>query len=327
MGTPKENVEHNAHIRQNEKIFLIKHNDPKVRVQLVTDPTHILYDERVKEKPSDAFVQTVVDFGIQYPVKLTKGPKDGEVQTFLVVDGRKRFQGWEMANAILKKEKRDLIPLPVEFAEGEDVRLAEQMVLLNEQRTPDNPINKAQKAKNILGRSGDMARAAMVFNLPQSGVKMLISLLDLDPKVQDLIRSGELSATAGAQLRQLPKDEQFKTAKEILAEQAKAAKVHGGRKLSVSKVKAHVRAKKANKKSGKKTHSAASTGKKDLKGILKYLEKQAEEPKLSPQRSGWLTGAADAIRFVITGKDPHKEFVVPVVMKKEEEEKAKTKAA
>ena len=96
------------------------------RLKLVTDPSHILYDERAKEKPDPALIASLEDNGQEQNILVADTP-DG----LLIVGGRRRYKaaealGWETISAKIIKVENDSQLL--ELMIGENLRKEKTLV-------------------------------------------------------------------------------------------------------------------------------------------------------------------------------------------------------
>jgi ParB-like chromosome segregation protein Spo0J len=74
---------------------------------------------------------------------------------------------------------------------------------------------RAEKLQKYLSMGRSEEQAAVVFGIPKSAVKQLLSLLDLARPVQQAVQAGKLSPTAAAQLVGLTREEQVKALQEV----------------------------------------------------------------------------------------------------------------
>lgn len=182
-------------------------------VVVVLDHDHFLYDARAEEPLSEERIANFDAFGVLEPVLVWKDPTAGVTG---VVAGRKRTLGLRVANArrVARGEEPHL--LPVIAVKGDETALTEIMILENEGRDEDSPLNKARKTKKYMDllesagaeRSETKLRAAVVFGVTTKTVEARLKLLELKPEVQQAVEKRKIGFWAATELHGLGEEEQ-----------------------------------------------------------------------------------------------------------------------
>lgn len=238
------------------------------KLTIVTDPAHPLYDERIKLPLDESLVKNIMVYGIKVPVLIRK---NGEVLE--VVDGRQRVRAAIEANRRFEEEGGLAVKVRVVLEKGSDAEMMGVGILTNELRQGDDIIVKARKAKRVLDLNPDEGACALLFGVSVAHLRRWIKLLTTDTKVQKAVEAGEISATAAAELADLPRDQQIEALEKLTGEAA------GGKKLTVGAAKRAVK-----RASGQVKHE---------KPPVRLLQKFYEAPELDPQDKallGWVLG-------------------------------------
>ena len=160
-------------------------------LNIATEPTDPLYDSRVMEKIDDAFVQSIIKYGIIQPVVISKRDEQPWVTA-----GRRRTLGARIANERLKPTGHPGVLVPCVYKTGNDELNFERMVAENEHRKPDNVINKAEKCQRLIDMGRSVSDIANIFGVSTQTINNWLSLLELPKSERDAIIAGEVSAHA-----------------------------------------------------------------------------------------------------------------------------------
>ncbi len=244
-------------------LFLV---DP-LAVEVVTDPEHYLYDARAEEPLSEEFLASLED-GVEVPVFVTK---DG-LRTMLVA-GRGRTIGLRIVNERREKAGLERLLLPTIVKKGSPIELKALMILENEARREDSPLNKARKTQQYLamllakdedegtpivpGLTEAKRRTAKVFNVTVKTVEARLKLLELRPEVQQAVEEKKIGFWAATELHGLEPEKQVEALTTLAQETTET-----GKKPSIE------RAKQAAEKDGAK-------GRERLKAALEALKDAA----------------------------------------------------
>lgn len=170
-----------------------------------------LYDKRVEWKPDEGIVLSIMTYGVQEPVLVTK---IGE--SAYGVDGRQRINCSREANRRLQAEGKEQIRVPVVVKKGDPSKLFGIAITANEARIDDTPVEKAEKIVQYMDMGRSEEEAAITFRMSVANLRQLIKVFDLAPAVLKMVRSGELKTSAAIQLVDLPPEEQIKKVEELL---------------------------------------------------------------------------------------------------------------
>ena len=167
-------------------------------------------DPRIKMDPPDHLVQSILALGVINPVTVREEEHDGK-KRWVVLAGRQRVRAARCANLVIEQSKkgsplhgRGKISIPCIVEKCSDLDATKIMIVENEHRTDDTPINRARKAADLMSRNGgDLDDAAMVFGVNKQTIRNYLSLLEASSKVQRAVESGKISPTAGYELAKI----------------------------------------------------------------------------------------------------------------------------
>lgn len=170
-------------------IFLIPPEDLVIEgIDTPKDKTNPLDDSVRNSAPVDiALAESLVEFGQQVPVTVTKGD-DGRV---LVIAGKRRTRAARWANLnLLKKGQAPLQMERVYRRKGEDVDLTAALVIENEGRKDDSHVIKASKAARLASMGMATARIAKAFGQSETQVRIWLRLDRLHPQLKEALSAG-----------------------------------------------------------------------------------------------------------------------------------------
>lgn len=179
---------------------------------------HVLWDPRIGLPLTDEFVLSILLFGVQQPVIPRKNGPLSEV-----VIGRQRVRGTRLANDPAWRKRMEsekgvepgsytalpkvLVPTMAPIKVDDFGALARR-ILENELRQNDGPVEKARNAAQMRAMGASDEVIAACFNCSVKQVQKLLSILDLDAKVQQAIERSEVSFSAAVQLTDLTREQQ-----------------------------------------------------------------------------------------------------------------------
>lgn len=238
--------------------------DPE-KLTLITDPKHPLYDIRATQEPDEVLVRSILKRGVKNPVIVRKnGKRDDGSDVVEIVDGRRRYIAAREANRRLTDEGADaleLIRVPCILEKGNENEAIEVMVLTNEQRREDDPLNRAAKAVRLLERGRTEEEVADVFGVTTAAVRAMVALHSASDDVRAAVKSGAINQSMAVKLSDLPAPKQKEQLEEIATAKAE------GKKVTTADVAAKVKAEKtggpARKAPGKKEIKRAIDGLQD----------------------------------------------------------------
>lgn len=190
---------------------------PPESLILIEDPKHPRYDRRVEKPLTDAFIRSLMTFGVRKPIEARKDGKDANgLDRLEVADGRRRARGAIEANRRLLASGQEPLLVQVLLVKGDDADMDLAMVLGNEGRLEDDLLTKAEKAQRLIDRVGE-EKAALAFSVEVETMKGWLSLLDLSDDIKAKVRVGEISSTAARHLVDIPREEQATFVESIVA--------------------------------------------------------------------------------------------------------------
>jgi ParB/RepB/Spo0J family partition protein len=182
-------------------------------------PEHPLWDKRCKLPPDENLARRMIRDGFRGAIEVRKNGKKLEV-----VFGRRRVKSCRLAREIAKKEGTEAPDCVVRVVRGDDHELFGTRVSENTLRKDLAIIEKAEELKRYMALGRTEEEAAEIFDMTKAGVKNLLRLFDLDTSVRKSIESGDISFSAGAELADLPRDEQKEQLGKLLDDAKKGIK-------------------------------------------------------------------------------------------------------
>lgn len=172
------------------------------------DPAQLTYDVE-KDHPlyetdrkrvlvlDEALVLSFMAVGVQVPIKVVV---ESDPKRYVVTDGRRRVFNVLEANRRLKAVGEPELTVPVTVVKGDEAKLQEIMISLNEIRTEHSVMAKAEKAARFLDRvQGDAAKVARAFGVQTQTIGTWVKLASLSTKVKKLIEDGKIAPSAAEQ--------------------------------------------------------------------------------------------------------------------------------
>jgi ParB family chromosome partitioning protein len=175
-------------------------------------PEHPLYDERVKKPLLEGLVLNIMKYGVLEHVLVRKNGDQIEV-----LAGRRRVRHAREANKRLLAEGAVPVLVPCTVKRPKDAEALGILISENENREGDSPVVRAHKAQRLVDYGQSETEIAVTFGLTTQGVKNLLQVLELSPKVQKAIEAGSISYTAATELRDLTHNDQDVKLDELIA--------------------------------------------------------------------------------------------------------------
>lgn len=175
-------------------------NADDIRLVIITDKNHRLYDERVLLPVSDAMVSSIADpsIGVLEPVIVRKvqGARYGvDGWAYEVMDGRQRVKA---AREAQKRTTDRTIRVPIIVRSGaNDAAAASMAAIANNQRVEETPMQKGLRAQMLIETGHSREELCSIFGVGWQTVHGWISISE-SPEVADKISSGEITATEAA---------------------------------------------------------------------------------------------------------------------------------
>jgi len=228
---------------------------------------HFLYDERVNLPISEEFVLNIMSIGVKKNIIVTKIDERG-----YVVDGRQRVRAAREANKRLKAQGEPPNRVPVVQQKGEEPLIMLVGVSTNEFNVADSQLTKARKVQRLRDRGLTDEEIATGFGVTVKSIQNWDKLLHLSEDAKEAVESGQVSASAAAQLHDLPPAQQKRTIKKL---------VKGSKSPTINEVKAAVQ-----RSRGEKPSTVPS------KKILRYI---VEKPDAHTLSADFVAGVAYAL--------------------------------
>ena len=190
--------------------------------------------------------------------------------------GYPRVRAARAANRKLAEMGEPLLRVPVVPQKGEESLLMTIGVSTNEFNHEDSPLNRARKAQRLRDRGLADEEIAVAFGVTTKAISNWDKLLGLAPPVKKAVQTGKVSASAAAQLHDLPPAEQKAQLEDLVSK-------GNGKAPTIKQAKAA-----AKKAKGQATNQAPS------KKVLRYIveKKKEHEAALSDE---FIAGVAFAI--------------------------------
>ena len=284
MGTKDTRAANGAESKKDLLLF-----DPD-KLVIVEDQGSALQDDRSKLPVDENMVLSIMVHGVIEPIVVRKNP---ETDLTEVVDGRQRTKANREANRRLKKEGRKPVLIPAVVKRTSALESVALMLITNEQRADDTPLNRARKAARYLDMGGTEEDACMMLGgVSKSTLKNMLGLLDAPAVVRKAVESGAVSVSDGYQLAKLEPEEAAKRVERLKTEAPRTP----GKKRSSNAKRARAIAK------GKEPEHDSSNGdgmpsKRTVAKMLKEVEtveSMAENKRM---------GAVAALQWVLGDKD------------------------
>lgn len=177
-------------------------------------PEHHLCDVESNATPiQEHEVLFAMVHGVLQPVI---GQRDGD--KVIIVAGRGRVRKLRAANERLAKEGSEPWKLPVMIKRGDDATMVALATAENLHRRDISPVWRAHQANLLLEKGKSRDDVATVIGVMPKQLDNVLKLLQLSSKVSRAVTGGAFSATAAAQLADLPKAEQDVKLDELLAD-------------------------------------------------------------------------------------------------------------
>lgn len=171
--------------------------------------------------------QSIAEFGVIQPIIVRKTDTG-----YVIVAGERRFRASQLAG---------LEKIPVIIREFEDMDYEKVAIIENVQRVDLNPIDEAHAYKSIIDNySITQEELAKTIGKSRPYVSNTMRLLKLDPRVLEMLRTGQLSPSMGKVLLSIKDEkEQYKKALSILKSGESVHDASGGKKNRTGKSKSN----------------------------------------------------------------------------------------
>lgn len=286
------------------------HNVPPELLEFDVQDEHVLHEsdrDRVEEVDEE-LVLSIMAIGVQEAIKVAVEGK-GETRRYIVVDGRRRVVNALEANRRLKKLGEPEVVVPVVVVKGDEAKLAEVMIALNELRKPHSVMAKAEKAARMLDRVKDVNKVARAFGKEPQTIHIWVKLASMGAFAKKLADEGALAPSAIVKFADLAPGEQKEALEKFVAEA-----VASGVKPTATRAGAAAKGQRNGKSANE---SGLGPSKRLVRAILTRDELRDKLDPVVVKTIKWLFGELEARNIGgLTG----------VIEKLEEEQKEKAKA-
>ena len=188
-----------------------------VGLVLVEDESHPLYDERVKREPSKRLIKSIMKHGVLVPIVVRKNGvrKDG-TPIVEVVDGRQRVKASREANRQLVEAGQNPILIQAVYRKPDDEASADCMILVNEHRSQDDIVTKAEKLQRYLDRGRTEEDAKLTFAISSRELTRLSRVLDMGADLKTALQSKTVTMEIALRLSELPRQDQPAALQKVL---------------------------------------------------------------------------------------------------------------
>lgn len=195
---------------------MVQNIDPDA-LNIVTDPSHILYQKDAANDPPEWMVMSAFDHGIFTPITIRKGPVKAGVQTWDIVVGRKRTKSARRANAMRRAKGLMNMTIPCVEFKGTDAEALALMAAENAHRSVPDAMTRAEAAATAL-KFGATEAKVMNDNLwTRTQLDQHLALLRVSPRVQATVMDGKMQLAAVPKLAKLGRAEQDEAVEKLIA--------------------------------------------------------------------------------------------------------------
>jgi len=180
---------------------------------------HPLWDKRIELPLDEAMVRSIMVVGVLEPVKIRKNNGVPEV-----VFGRQRIRAAREANKRLIAKGERPIVVNTTTTQGDDRSMLGIMITENAIRNDNSMKAKAELLGELLDEGFSDKECATFMGVTQTAIRNWKKLRECSEEVMDAVNSGELSASAAADLAVFPVEEQAKQLEDLRKQAAEAGK-------------------------------------------------------------------------------------------------------
>ena len=197
------------------------HLIPPEHLTIVTNPKHVLFDDRVHLPIVEELVLNIMHFGVKKPVIIRLNGKDKKGDSIIeVVDGRQRVKHAVEANKRLKDQGKQQITVKCIAEKGEDADFIGTMVITNEFHQARSVMSKVRLVKRLMDIGKTRSMCALVLGVSEASISNYMKLLDCSPEVQDAVDKGIASTETAKVLSTMSREDQKAALKKMVAKGA-----------------------------------------------------------------------------------------------------------
>lgn len=149
---------------------------------------------------------TVRKRGVIVPVLVRQ---NGSPETFEIVAGARRFHAANLVAEERRAEGQDIEPMPCAIlSESDDADAIEASLIENVARLDADEVTRWETFTRLVKEGRDIAEISTTFGLPELGVRRILALGNLMPRIRNLYRDGEIDAVTVRHLTMASKSQQ-----------------------------------------------------------------------------------------------------------------------
>lgn len=180
---------------------------------------HPLWDKRIELPLDEAMVRSIMAVGVLEPVKIRKNEGVPEV-----VFGRQRIRAAREANRRLEAKGEKPIIVNTTTAKGDDRTMLGIMITENAVRNDNSMRAKADLLGELIKEGFSDKECATFMGVTQTAIRNWKKLRECSEEVMEAVDTGELSASAAADLAVFPAEEQASKLEELRQQAAESGK-------------------------------------------------------------------------------------------------------
>jgi ParB family transcriptional regulator, chromosome partitioning protein len=163
---------------------------------------------RFSKKAPDVsdILPTVRQRGVIVPILVRL---NGSPDTFEIIAGARRFHAATLVAAERGEAGQEVEPMPCAILEaGDDADAIEASLIENSARLDPDEVTRWECFTRLVKEGRSIEQIALTFGLPDLGVKRILALGNLMPRIRDLYRKGEINASTVRHLTMASKSQQ-----------------------------------------------------------------------------------------------------------------------
>lgn len=181
---------------------------------------HPLWDARITTPISREMVNNIIHMGVKQPVSVRQ---DGD--KFYVVDGRQRVRNARVAADEMEARGDVRVQVPIWMDHGSDEHLAQAVVVYNEFRHDDSPLDRALRASRLFNILRSHDKVALQFGVSTPTIRTWLSVAEAHPSLHTAIREGKISFSVGSAISNHDRPEQMALLEKELTSQTRSGPV------------------------------------------------------------------------------------------------------
>lgn len=189
------------------KIFFLEVGGPGFeKLKLITEPSHILYEEdRISLPIDDRMVEEVAnpEIGIINPLTVRKMP-DGTLE---IISGRQRFK-W--AVEAKRRHSDSKIKIPFRIMSLRDYNSLKASAIENAHRKEDSIVSRGEKARRMVESGFEQSEICDLYGVEWRTIQNWMSVSTASDAVREAVITNKISETTAVKIARKPIDKQIK---------------------------------------------------------------------------------------------------------------------